>query len=543
MQRTATDKRNTAAGHRDTRAANRSLKDVRARLTQGHTQDPQFQYDLLAMFVRNELAAQWTIPVLASILALAYMTWAPYWQAFLWLFIVVTAKMILLETCRKFASLPQSEIDVDVWRRRLFIAEAVGGLALAGFALVGIGNLEPTGPDHIFSSHVFMFAALIIVLAIRMTFAASVMPILFVGTVPMTAAVVARLAVQQEFFYLALAAMAIGVHLYFIFLARGLFSTTQSMLEFRAQKDLLIAELEEAKAISDEARQRAEEANHAKSRFLATMSHELRTPLNAILGFSEVMSKEIMGKLENDTYKTYANNIHDSGSHLLHLINEILDLSRIEAGRYELAEERGFLVDIAEDSHRLLKLRAETKGVQTIEVFEENLPQIWADQRAIRQICLNLLSNAIKFTPWGGTVELIVCSTEDGGQLCRVRDTGPGIPEAELPKVLQAFGQGSLAHQTAEGGTGLGLPIVQKLVELHGGRFELKSELRKGTEATIYLPPQRCFNKLEPLQPRGEERHNPKAPPQSARGARPPRLVGRQPATAGSRRRPTASVA
>ena len=155
---------------------------------------------------------------------------------------------------------------------------------------------------------------------------------------PMTVAVVGRLLLQGDFFHLALASMAVGVHVYFVFLAKGLNATAMQMLRFRAQKDLLIAELEEAKAISDEARRRAEEANVAKSRFLATMSHELRTPLNAILGFSEVMHAEIMGPMENKLYKEYAGNIHQSGSHLLHLINEILDLSRIEAGRYELNE-------------------------------------------------------------------------------------------------------------------------------------------------------------------------------------------------------------
>ncbi|MEO1793094.1 MAG: ATP-binding protein [Pseudomonadota bacterium] len=509
------------------------VRAARARLTQSSSNDPKFDYELLAMFVRNELSAQWTIPVLALILALAYMTWAPYWQAFVWLVIVASAKVLLLETCRKFDKLPQSEVDVPTWNRRFFIAEAIGGTSLAGFALVGLGAHEPVGADHIFSSHVFLFASLIIVLAIRMTFASSMPHILYVGTIPMTSAVVIRLVMQQEFFYLALAAMAIGVHLYFIFLARGLHSTALSMLEFRAQKDLLIAELEEAKTISDQARFRAEEANLAKSRFLATMSHELRTPLNAILGFSEVMTKEVLGKLENETYRGYAQNIHDSGSHLLHLINEILDLSRIEAGRYDLHEESVSLVDIVEDSHRLLKLRAETKGLDLIEDFDEALSPIWADERALRQICLNLLSNAVKFTPWGGSVTLSVTRTAEGGQQISVVDTGPGIPADEIPKVMQAFGQGSLAHETAEGGTGLGLPIVKNLIELHGGRFELLSELRRGTEARITLPPERVLSRVAPIEPVGAERHNPKAPPppQRMRASRPPRLVPRARAT------------
>ena len=135
-----------------------------------------------------------------------------------------------------------------------------------------------------------------------------------------------------------MAAMAVGVHIYFIWLMSGINATVTAMLEFRAEKDALIAELEQAKSISDEARLRAEEANHAKSRFLATMSHELRTPLNAILGFSEIMRSEILGPHENPIYKEYANDIHQSGQHLLNLINEILDISRIEAGRYELHE-------------------------------------------------------------------------------------------------------------------------------------------------------------------------------------------------------------
>ncbi|MGF1651148.1 MAG: sensor histidine kinase [Hyphomicrobiaceae bacterium] len=521
---TAGRRREPETGRRTDTAA--QLKAARARLTQSSNREPEFEYDMMILFARNELSAQWTIPVLALILALAFLTWAPYWQALCWLVLVVGAKLLLLETCRRFARIPQAEVDLAEWRRNLFLAEAVGGAALAGFALVGLGANQPMSQDHAFASHVFLFASLIIVLAIRMTFASTVMAILFVGTVPMTTAVVIRLVAQGELFHLALAAIAIGVHLYFIFLARGLQSTTLSMLEFRAQKDLLIAELEESKAISDEARRHAEEANKAKSRFLATMSHELRTPLNAILGFSEVMSKEIMGPLENETYRGYADNIHSSGSHLLTLINEILDLSRIEAGRYELNEEPLRLVDVAEDSYRLLKLRAETKGVETLEHYDEDLPQVWADQRAIRQICLNLLSNAIKFTPWGGVVELIVTRSEDGGQLLCVRDTGPGIPPDEIPKVMQAFGQGSLAHQTAEGGTGLGLPIVKNLAELHGGTFSLTSELRKGTTATVYLPSQRVLSALAPLQPRGAERHNPNAQPSLQQGRRrPPRLV------------------
>ena len=138
----------------------------------------------------------------------------------------------------------------------------------------------------------------------------------------------------------------------------------------------------------------------------------------------------------------------------------------------------------------------------------------------MRQICLNLLSNALKFTPKGGRITLFVGHTEDGGQFMTVSDTGPGIPKDEIPRVLQAFGQGSLAHETAEGGTGLGLPIVQNLILLHGGTFDLKSELRKGTEVTVTLPRQRVLHALAPLQPLGQERHRDPSP----RPTRQPRM-------------------
>ena len=450
-------------------------------------------------------------------------SWAPATEAILWLILVIAAKVVLIELCRRFLAQPRQQIDIASWRRRVLLSEFLNGLTWAGLALVGFGLSGPAVETTTFSSHVFLFATMIVVLAIRMSFGATVLGIFYAGTIPMTVVVVARLLMLGDPFYLALASMAAGVHVYFIFLAKGLHATAVAMLEFRAQKDALISELEEARLLSEEARRRAETANKAKSRFLATMSHELRTPLNAIMGFSEVMKGELLGPIDNPVYREYAGNIHDSGKHLLHLINEILDLSRIEAGRYELHEEPLRLADIAEDCHRLLKLRAQGKGVELIEEYDETLPQVWADQRALRQICLNLLSNALKFTPPGGRITITVGPTTDGGQYLSVLDTGPGIPADEIPKVLQVFGQGSLAHENAEGGTGLGLNIVQNLIELHGGAFQLLSELRKGTEAIITLPRQRVLASMAPLQPLGQERHR-EAAGAAGRSPRQPRL-------------------
>ncbi len=169
----------------------------------------------------------------------------------------------------------------------------------------------------------------------------------------------------------------------------------------------------------------------------------------------------------------------------------------------------------------MLKLRADNKGIEVVEEAHPDLPVVWADQRALRQICLNLMSNALKFTPKGGRITLSVGPMPDGGQFLSVRDTGPGIPADEIPKVLQAFGQGTLAHQTAEGGAGLGLAIVQNLIELHGGSLNLQSELRKGTDARVMLPGYRVLRAMVPLQPLGQETHRLKGvaprPPRPAR--------------------------
>jgi len=242
------------------------------------------------------------------------------------------------------------------------------------------------------------------------------------------------------------------------------------------------------------------------------MSHELRTPLNAILGFSEVMKAELFGAHTVPSYREYSEDIHSSGQHLLMLINEILDLSRVEAGRYELREESVALVNIVEECRHLLAMRAKNRGINVIEALDDGLPRIWADERAVRQVTLNLLSNAIKFTPQGGSVTIKVGWTRLGGQYLSIRDTGPGIPEEEIPVVLSSFGRGSLAQKNADEGTGLGLPIVKGLVELHGGEFKLLSKVREGTEVIVIFPPERVMNALPQLDPNAPEPPSQRAP-------------------------------
>jgi len=537
-----TDSAETASPHSPHSRRGRpddGLRSFRDRLTHGTTHKPEFEYELLTMFARNETSAPYAMPALCFIFYIASMFWASFMEATMWIAIVSIARIYMLDQCRRLLSIPRADVNVGQWRRHFMRIELINGLALAAFALIGI-SMTPAAhaSPATFSSHVFIFATLMVVLAIRMTFASTLPRVFLAGTVPMTLAVAGRLFMLGDPFYFALASMAAGIHVFFVYLARGLHSTALAMVEYRAEKDNLISELEEASAISDEARRRAEAANKAKSRFLATMSHELRTPLNAIMGFSEVMEKEILGPIGSDLYREYARNIYTSGNHLLGIINEILDLSRIEAGRYDLHEEAIRLTDIAEDCERLIKIKADAKSLQIVEDFATDLPHVWADSRAMRQICLNLLSNALKFTPRGGRITLTVGHTSDGGQFITITDTGPGIPKDEIPRVLQAFGQGSLAHETAEGGTGLGLPIVQNLIHLHGGTFDLESELRKGTEVTVTLPRQRVLQIITPLQPLGQERHRDPAP----RPAREPRMRAASPYGASTPYRATGSA-
>ena len=196
----------------------------------------------------------------------------------------------------------------------------------------------------------------------------------------------------------------------------------------------------------------------------------------------------------------------------------------MEAGRYELNEEATNLAHAAEESQQMIKLKATEKNVSLIMQIQPDLPQIWADARAVRQVILNLLSNALKFTPAGGTIWLKVGWTASGGQYVSIKDTGPGIPEDEIPIVLSSFGQGSIAIKSAEQGTGLGLPIVQALVHMHDGTFDLKSKLRQGTEVIATFPRERVMEVMSamPVEGGGEnsafknQRRRVKAPGMSA---------------------------
>ncbi len=469
--------------------ANR-LREARERLSSTGAGNVNFDIELLRLYAEGRIAA--ILPQIMLSQAIAAMTtlWLPTFFVLVWLGVALSALGLACALAYRFLRLDKAEINARAWYARFVVAEGINGAAWASFAVLMIGVKDAWATTYVMV--VFMLAG-----AIHTVVAALIPAAVYALLTPLALAVMLYMwptTLQGPVAPLTL--LACATLLYFVILARRIYSSHLDSLAFQAEKDLLIAELEQAKANSDEARRRAEEANLAKSRFLATMSHELRTPLNAILGFSEVMANELFGAHQVEAYRDYSKDIHSSGEHLLMLINEILDLSRVEAGRYELKEEAVSLPGVIEDCRHLLTLRAKKRDVTLIDVIEPNMPRLWADERAVRQIALNLLTNAIKFTPAGGQVTIKVGWTRVGGQYFSVKDNGPGIPEDEIPIIMSSFGRGSMAQKNADEGTGLGLPIVKGLVELHGGVFNLRSKLREGTEVLVIFPPERVMNAL-----------------------------------------------
>ena len=235
------------------------------------------------------------------------------------------------------------------------------------------------------------------------------------------------------------------------------------------------------------AKDAAEAANRAKSEFLANMSHELRTPLNAIIGFSSIMQQGMFGKL-NDRYAEYAGMVCDSGTHLLVIINDILDLAKAESNKLELRQEDVDIARVVALSSTIVREMAEKAGVNYDVTMAEVLPHVRADSARLRQILINLLGNAVKFTPSGGKVTLSAEVTPDGALQFRITDTGIGIPPDKMDVAMSPFGQVDSKLARKYDGTGLGLPLTKRLVEMHGGTLELRSEPGRGTVATVRLP-------------------------------------------------------
>jgi signal transduction histidine kinase len=261
----------------------------------------------------------------------------------------------------------------------------------------------------------------------------------------------------------------------------------RELQETKARLEQQGRDMEEMTRRLRSARDEAERANRAKSEFLANMSHELRTPLNAIIGFSEMLESGYGGAL-SERQASYTKDIHDSGQHLLQIINNVLDMSKVEAGQYQLYETAVDLRDVARASISILSGRAREQGLSLELAIDPTLPCVMADERTLRQVLLNLLSNAVKFTPNGGRVTVTGSVQPNGDLAIHVQDTGIGIAAEALDLVMEPFRQANGSFSREYEGTGLGLTISKNFVELHGGKLAIESEVGVGTTVSVILP-------------------------------------------------------
>jgi signal transduction histidine kinase len=270
-----------------------------------------------------------------------------------------------------------------------------------------------------------------------------------------------------------------------------------SVLDRCFERARLLAEMKTAYEQLRVAKEDAERANKSKSEVLANMSHELRTPLNAVIGFSQLMASEFFGAHSDPRYREYSQDIYDSGRHLLEVINDILDLSKAEAGQLQLDQD---MVDINRTiaaAVRIVRGRAEEAGLTLVVNRAEEEQVLWGDERKIKQILLNLLSNAIKFTPEGGCIEISSAIDGPDGLRISVCDTGIGVPSADIPKMIEPFVQLDAGANRRYQGTGLGLSLVKAFIGLHGGSLVIESAVGHGTTASVIFPPDRIRNSFK----------------------------------------------
>jgi|GEM_PF-193472 len=467
------------------------LVSLRETLRAGLTRNKQVPSDVTRLSQMRILAeSQNSVPLVLPVLIVAYcgsllpvIEWP---RLASWGALIIALYVFNAHNARKFLQQTGDNIDVDHWARRFESSSLAFSLTLSSILFLF------WVPDNILYQN-YIISTIAIALAPMTLVTLCYTPALYRTLLPMIGALALRFLTMGDPAHMIVAGVLVVFGIMLRRLALAVNGTMSRSINLQSDKNALIEQLFRAKRESDAARARAEEANRAKSHFLANMSHELRTPLNAIIGFSEVMATEIFGTHAKPVYKEYSNDINRSGQHLLGLINDILDLSRIEAGRFDIAEEEVVITSLAEEARHLLAIRAEAQGVSVVTDFADDLPLLYADARAMRQIWINLLTNAIKFSPRGTTVTLMVRLDPNGDLRFGVHDQGSGISESEIGRVTEAFTQGSAGIAQPGKGSGLGLSIVKGLLQLHNGSFEIRSQLGKGTQAEAVFPEQRLL--------------------------------------------------
>ncbi len=439
--------------------------------------------DQLRLAIINLKPNHFLMPTFGAIICVMFVRWVDAWRLGVWYVALVLSVIPLAVVAPRFLTTDVPACERRKWVTRVSLSY---GLFTVVWSLQGVLLWVPNNDLN----HLLLMLLLCCTLAGNGALIGASAPLSVVAYTVYGTAVVLIPWQASGPIYWGLSGLAFFYTLYLAWMSKQYIATARSMLMLKNDKNDLIAALALSKEQSDLARYRAEAASVAKSQFLANMSHELRTPLNAILGFSElIQSRTFRGDVER--HIEYAGLIHTSGGHLLALINDILDLAKIEAGNFSLRERDVDMGAVIADTVRLMDVKAQEGHLSLKSEIVRPLPHVLADERALKQVLLNLISNAVKFTPCGGTVTVFARRGDDDGLTFGVTDTGVGIAADEQQHVFENFGQGRHDVVTSDKGTGLGLPIVKGLIEAHGGRVALESEPGHGTKVSVFLPPGR----------------------------------------------------
>ena len=440
----------------------------------------------LRIYARNRSSIDRIALFLPVIVGASLTQWFGLLEVSVYIIIILAASSLHSYLCRRFISKVIDPSPEEI-RRWFYIIAGTRVFYSTLFSSIAYVFWIPGAVEN----HIMIMTALVFTEGAITAQSTSHHAISIANLIPVGAALVIPPLQEGGALYGTLAMLMTFYILYFAKLGMKSAETSNLLISLYNTNKALVSELEEANQESQEARRQAENANHAKSAFLAKMSHEIRTPLNTILGFAEILAATDPKERTAARQTEYAASIQESGLHLMRLINDILDLSRIEAGRFELNEEKVDIRDVTSSCLRTLTVLADAKSLTLSVNSDPHLPPLWADERALRQIMFNLLSNAIKFTPENGEIRIGHHLIETGALALSVSDTGVGIAAVDIPKVMETFGQARHNLNVMQKGSGLGLPIVKGLCDVHGASFDIASTKGIGTTISITFPPAR----------------------------------------------------